>query len=720
MKILITGNNGYIGPILEKILLARGHETVGLDTNYFEDLLFYKNVVERKQIVKDIRAIEAADLEGVDAVVHLAALSNDPMGSMDDKLTDQINYQSTKTLANLCKSMQVRRFIYASSCSMYGLSSEKALTEDSPLNPKTAYARSKVSSENHLSSIADDDFSPTLLRFSTAFGVSPRMRVDLVLNNLVAWAVTTGKIKIMSDGTPWRPIVHIADMSNAICVALEAPIEKVHNQAFNVGKPGNNYQIRDMAAAVKKCVPGCEVEYTNEHGSDSRSYNVNFDKIHRILPDFNPLWDLEKGVDEIYRAYVEHGLTFNEFRGNRYIRLKRLQYLKSIGKLDEQLFWTKKSMVHNRYSTQNYPFKDTYNGKRVLITGHTGFKGTWLSTWLLNLGADVVGYSVGIPTNPSNFEVLNLEKRLVHITGDVNDLEHLHQVFNDYSPDIVFHLAAQAITRLSYDIPQGTFYTNVVGTVNVLECIRRSKSTQAAVIITSDKCYQNNEWMWGYRESDVLGGDDPYSASKACAEIACHSYIMSYFSKDNLPRISTARAGNVMGGGDWAIDRVVPDCMKAFFGNKSLELRNPKATRPWQHVLEPLSGYLWLGVHLLERNNEAVNTPFNFGPLSGNKKTVEELVTGFNEILKKGEWFISENDNMEKRESNILRLNCEKALTFLDWHAVLSFEETIKLTAEWYNDFYCSNNGNMYDATIKQIEEYEDLALKRGLGWAEH
>ncbi|MBT6051413.1 MAG: CDP-glucose 4,6-dehydratase [Candidatus Scalindua sp.] len=379
-----------------------------------------------------------------------------------------------------------------------------------------------------------------------------------------------------------------------------------------------------------------------------------------------------------------------------------------------------KNQNHQLSDPHNFSYNGIYVGKRVLITGHTGFKGSWLVTWLLSLGANVIGYSVGIPTNPSSFQVLNLENKLEHITGDINDLDHLRQVFSHYSPDMVFHLAAQAITRLSYDTPQETFYTNMIGTVNVLECIRYSKSVKAAVIITSDKCYQNVEWVWGYREDDKLGGDDPYSASKACAEIACHSYVKSFFSKDDSPRISTARAGNVIGGGDWAVDRVVPDCMRAFFSNKLLELRNPRATRPWQHVLEPLSGYLWLGVNLLQGNERVMDTSFNFGPLSDFHRTVEDLVAGFSKILKKGEWFISEKDNKEKKESTILSVNCEKALTCLDWHAVLSFEETIRMTAEWYDDFYSGKDSDMYDATIKQIEEYEDFAQKRGLVWAEH
>ncbi len=377
-------------------------------------------------------------------------------------------------------------------------------------------------------------------------------------------------------------------------------------------------------------------------------------------------------------------------------------------------------MMNSKHQTTDLPlrpFDGIYTGKRILVTGHTGFKGSWLSTWLLELGANVVGFSLNIPTNPSNFEVLDLENKLKHIKGDIRGFEHLKQVFNDCSPEIVFHLAAQAITRLSYDKPHETFFTNFGGTVNVLECIKSSKSVKAAIIITSDKCYQNVEWIWGYRENDRLGGDDPYSASKACAEITSHSYIKSFFSKDGSPKISTTRAGNVIGGGDWANDRIIPDCVKAFSKGVNLEIRSPKATRPWQHVLEPLSGYLWLGANLLQGNERVTGGSFNFGPSSDVNRPVEELIKEFSGSWGDGKWNVSAVSGKEKKESTLLKLNCDKALHYLKWHAILSFEETVKITANWYKTFY-EGEEDMYRFTIKQIEDYTDLARKRGLIWA--
>ena len=361
-------------------------------------------------------------------------------------------------------------------------------------------------------------------------------------------------------------------------------------------------------------------------------------------------------------------------------------------------------------------FEDIYRGKRVLVTGNTGFKGSWLSSWLLELRADVAGYSINTPTTPSNFEVLGLEDKITHFKGDVRNFDCLKKVFDDFSPEIVFHLAAQAITRISYEIPQETFYTNLMGTVNILECIRKTKSVKAAVMITSDKCYQNVEWVWGYRENDRLGGDDPYSASKACAEIACHSYIKSFFSKKDHPNISTARAGNVIGGGDWAINRIVPDCVRAFSKGESLEIRSPNATRPWQHVLEPLSGYLWLGANLLQNNNRAAGESFNFGPLSDVNRTVEELIRDFAKLWKDSKWYVTDNIEAEKKEAGLLKLNCDKALSSLNWHALLSFEETVRMTADWYKAFY-NGEKDMYSFTTKQLLEYVNLANTRGLIW---
>jgi nucleoside-diphosphate-sugar epimerase len=339
MRVLVTGNHGYIGPAVEGLLVARGFQVTGLDTDYFEGCTFFDPAVKTRQIARDIRRVEADDLDGIDAVVHLAALSNDPMGALDESLTDDINFRATRRLAELCKRKGVGRFVYASSCSLYGVADEHALTEEAPLSPQTAYARSKVDSEKFLSTLAGEDFSPTYLRNATAYGVSPRLRVDLVLNNLVGWAVTTGKVRIMSDGTPWRPLVHIEDIAGAILAALEAPVEAVHDQAFNVGSAENNYQIRDMAEMVRAVVPGCEIEYTYEHGGDSRTYNVSFEKINRVLPDFRPAWNLERGVRQLYEAYTENGLDLGQFQGERYVRLTRLTNLKERGLLDESLYW---------------------------------------------------------------------------------------------------------------------------------------------------------------------------------------------------------------------------------------------------------------------------------------------------------------------------------------------------------------------------------------------
>jgi len=356
-------------------------------------------------------------------------------------------------------------------------------------------------------------------------------------------------------------------------------------------------------------------------------------------------------------------------------------------------------------------------GKRVLVTGHTGFKGSWLSLWLMNLGARVGGYSIDIPTQPANFEVLGLADHMVHHVGDVRDLGQLSDVFESFAPEVVFHLAAQALTRLSYDIPQETFHTNLLGTVNVLECIRNCDSVRAAVMVTSDKCYRNNEWVWGYRESDTLGGKDCYSASKACAEIASRAYMESFFDTSEAPGIATARAGNVIGGGDWAVDRIIPDCVRAFSTGEALEIRSPSATRPWQHVLEPLSGYLCLAAALLSKGSGVAGESFNFGPSHEAERSVDQLIREFTQTWPGGRVEITPDGTDGKAEAKLLRLNCDKAESVLRWHKVLPFAQTVEMTASWYKAYY-DGDADMFELSSRQIVEYTNQAAEGSLPWA--
>jgi CDP-glucose 4,6-dehydratase len=364
------------------------------------------------------------------------------------------------------------------------------------------------------------------------------------------------------------------------------------------------------------------------------------------------------------------------------------------------------------------PFGNAYKGRRVFVTGHTGFKGSWLCAWLLSLGADVTGYSLYIPSHPSHFELIGLDKKMTHLEGDVRDYERLRKAIEQCSPDIIFHLAAQALTRKSYAEPLETFTTNIVGSVNILECIRNHRSVIAAVMITSDKCYQNVEWVWGYRENDRLGGGDPYSASKACAEVASHSYMNSYFTENGTALVATGRAGNVIGGGDWAADRIVPDCVRAFSKGEDLVIRSAAATRPWQHVLEPLSGYLQLGANLLKGVRKVASESFNFGPSGFADRTVKDLIAEFSTVWGGGKWRIIESaGNKQKKEALLLRLNCDKALSMLSWCSVLNFGETVEMTAGWYRTYY-KKTADMFEVTAKQIEKYAALARERKLRWA--
>ena len=361
-------------------------------------------------------------------------------------------------------------------------------------------------------------------------------------------------------------------------------------------------------------------------------------------------------------------------------------------------------------------FNDFYKGKKVLVTGHTGFKGSWLSTWLLNLGAEVTGYSIDLPSEPSLFKDVRLSEKITDIRGDVRDLNSLRGTLDDHSPDIVFHLAAQPIVRRSYDDPIETFTTNAIGSLNILEAVRESNSVKSLVMITSDKAYRNVEWIWGYKEDDLLGGEDPYSSSKGCAELIFYSYINSYFkNNEKLSKLSTARAGNVIGGGDWAKDRIVPDIVRSFSKNEMLSIRAPNATRPWQHVLEPLSGYLTLG-EMQMKNANLNHESFNFGPRDDVNQNVLRLVEEFSKYWDSGSWEVNKDDT--KPEAGLLKLNCDKARTMLDWRAILSFEETIKFTGESYKTYF-ENDVDLHEFTVQQISDYAQKAKKKGLKWAE-
>ncbi|MDB2389757.1 CDP-glucose 4,6-dehydratase [Alphaproteobacteria bacterium] len=346
-----------------------------------------------------------------------------------------------------------------------------------------------------------------------------------------------------------------------------------------------------------------------------------------------------------------------------------------------------------------------YKNKNVVVTGHTGFKGSWLVAWLKQMGASVSGIALDPPSIPSHYDVSKLAEGIQDHRIDIRNVGAIEQAIFRAKPDFLFHLAAQPIVGASYDDPIETWSTNVMGTINVLEALRKIQHKCSAVIITSDKCYDNVEWEWGYRENDDLGGPDPYSASKGAAELAIRSYVKSYFSgDDNTIRIVSARAGNVIGGGDWAENRIVPDCVQSWSKNEIVELRNPHSTRPWQHVLEPLGGYLQLGA-LLSQNHQLHGEAFNFGPQAQQNHSVLELVEQMSISWSEVRWAECEPQSSKFFESGLLKLNCDKALHLLNWHAVLNFEETVALTADWYRSFYVDPN-SIQDVTHKQINDY--------------
>ena len=362
-------------------------------------------------------------------------------------------------------------------------------------------------------------------------------------------------------------------------------------------------------------------------------------------------------------------------------------------------------------------FCNLYTGKKVLITGHTGFKGSWLSVWLLKLGAKVVGVSNDIPTQPSMYEELAISKKIKNIEADIRDLSSIRKIIKKEQPDFIFHLAAQAIVSKSYLEPVETISTNVTGTLNVLESLRNHDNECIVVMITSDKCYDNVEWIWGYKETDELGGKDIYSGSKGAAELVIKSYVNSFFHSRHPVKIGIGRAGNVIGGGDWALDRIIVDCVRAWSKGEIVNVRSPNATRPWQHVLEPLSGYLTLGMSLALKPNLHGNA-FNFGPKAENNHTVIDLLEDLSRHwgFKNSSEAYKIIDNIPFYEAGLLKLNCDKALSYLKWEANLDYSETISFVGDWYVAHY-REQSDMFQITMNQIANYEKIGIERKKTW---
>jgi CDP-glucose 4,6-dehydratase len=372
-------------------------------------------------------------------------------------------------------------------------------------------------------------------------------------------------------------------------------------------------------------------------------------------------------------------------------------------------------------------FGGIYSGKRILVTGHTGFKGSWLAIWLDQMGAQVYGYALTAPSDPSNFALCRLHQRMESEIGDVENFKLLRQTIDSIKPELVFHLAAQPLVRRSYQAPRQTMNTNLMGTVNLLECVREQPSIRAVVVVTSDKCYENREWHYGYREADPLGGHDPYSASKGCQELITSAYYRSFFSEGAggpRPRqvgIASARAGNVIGGGDWAEDRLLPDCVRALTWGNPVTLRHPQAIRPWQHVLEPLAGYLQLAAALLERP-ERYSGPWNFGPYADEIRTTREVAHAFlrewDRVTGARSKIIEREQSSELHEANLLQLSCDKALGQLSWRPVLSLDQAIQWTAGWYATWFNNREKDLYSLCAEQIERFGAMAASRSLCWA--
>ena len=361
-------------------------------------------------------------------------------------------------------------------------------------------------------------------------------------------------------------------------------------------------------------------------------------------------------------------------------------------------------------------FNGVYKDKTVLITGHTGFKGSWLSLWLKRLGANVIGYSLPPATNPNNFDSAGLKEKIINYFGDTRDTSKITEVVKKHAPEFIFHLASQPIVRKSYLDPKETYEINLIGLINILEAIRINKLPMVFINITTDKCYENKEWIWPYREIDTLGGYDPYSASKACSEIITSSYRNSFFNEqkyfEHKVAVATVRAGNVIGGGDWSEDRIIPDCVRSLSMNKPIVVRNPNAIRPWQHVLEPLAGYLWLGAKMFEEG-EKYCSAWNFGSIFPKNINVLDLVKLVIDLWGNGTFKVDSKES-NLHEANYLKLDSHKAINNLKWEPVLDIKKTIEMTALWYKRYY-SGEKDSFKLCNEQIDEYEKLAKEKNL-----
>jgi len=359
-------------------------------------------------------------------------------------------------------------------------------------------------------------------------------------------------------------------------------------------------------------------------------------------------------------------------------------------------------------------FGGVYKNRKVFVTGHTGFKGSWLALWLEAMGATVAGYALEPPTRPSLFKKLQLEDRIVHIHGDVRDSGSLRKALKEFQPEMVFHLAAQSLVLTGYAQPHMTYETNVMGTVNVLEAVRQIPGIRAVVNVTSDKCYENREWAYAYRENDPIGGFDPYSSSKGCAELVTAAYRNSFFREGGV-RLASARAGNVVGGGDWADDRIIPDCIMGLSAGDAIQVRNPQAVRPWQHVLEPLSGYLWLASRMWS-GEDGLDDAWNFGPDARSNIPVSDVVEAVIREWGSGSWQGPEGSGAHPHEANLLMLNCQKAGSKLGWHPVYDIEKTLKVTAAWYKAYH--QREDVFRTTLGDIEDYVQEAARGRISWA--